>query len=99
LLIQQTRQNGAIAVLTNTIEMQQKDRADKHTQLMSMIASIHKSFDEHIKEEMDKYDEIKDVQNDTKWKTKVMWAVMTAAGTGIMGLVFWFVREFIEKAN
>lgn len=99
LLNQQTKQSGNITLLSHTVELQQQDRETKHKQLLDLINGIYKTFSEHTKEEMTRYDSIKEIQDDTKWKTRVMWGVMVAAGTGVMGLGFWLIREFIQKIN
>lgn len=94
---QQTKLSGSLTLVTTVVEMQQKDREVKHKELMSLIEGIYTTFNKHTDDEMARYDAIKEVQDDTKWKTKVMWAVMVSAGSGVLGLVFWLVREFIQK--
>ena len=97
LLQQQTKQSGSIVILTNTVEMQKVDREEKHKELKDLVHTVLDTFNKHTEEEMMRYAEIKNVQDDNKWKTKIMWGVMTAAGTGLLGLGFWLIREFIQK--
>lgn len=98
LLTQQTRQSGNIALLANTVELQQKDREEKHKQLMGLISGVYDMFNKHIEKEEQKYDDLKKTQNDTKWKTKVMWSIIITIGTGLTGFSFWLIQEFIKKA-
>lgn len=99
LLQQQTKQSGSIAVLANTVELQAKDREAKHLELKQLVGTVLETFNKHTEEEMQRYDSIKETQDDTKWKTRVMWGVMTGAGTGLLGLLFWLIQEFISKGS
>ena len=47
-----------VATLTNRLDMQDKDREDKHHSILEIINKINKTLDVHTKEEMEKFEEI-----------------------------------------
>lgn len=35
--------------------------------------------------------------NNSKWKVTISWSILVAAGTGLLGLIFWAIQFFTEK--
>ena len=79
---QQTKISSVVTILAGQLKNQEKDRTEKHTDIMGAIENLKTSIQSLPM---------------LKIKMNILWGVAIFLGTGFFGLLIWLIQQVLEK--